>query len=30
VNGALDPDAVARQIERILRGRGRRSGGLVL
>jgi hypothetical protein len=30
VNGALDPDAVARQIENILRGRGRRSGGTVL
>jgi phage-related minor tail protein len=30
VNGALDPDAVARQIENLLRGRGRRSGGLIV
>jgi phage-related protein len=30
VNGALDPDAVARQIESILRGRGRRTGGVIL
>jgi hypothetical protein len=30
VNGALDPDAVARQIASILRGRGRRAGGIVL
>jgi hypothetical protein len=28
VNGALDPDAVARQIERILTGRSRRVGGV--
>jgi hypothetical protein len=28
VNGALDPDAVARQIERILRTRSRRVGGV--
>lgn len=28
VNGALDPDAVARQIERILRQRGRRVGSV--
>jgi hypothetical protein len=30
VNGALDPDAVARQIESLLRGRGRRTGGVIL
>lgn len=30
VSGALDPDAVARQIESILRGRGRRSGSVNL
>jgi hypothetical protein len=30
VNGALDPDAVARQIQAILTGRGRRGGGIVL
>jgi hypothetical protein len=30
VHGALDPDSVARQIESLLRGRGRRAGGLVL
>jgi len=28
VSGALDPDAVARQIERILKGRSRRVGGV--
>lgn len=28
VTGALDPDAVARQIERILKGRSRRVGGV--
>jgi hypothetical protein len=28
VNGALDPDAVARQIQRILKQRGRRVGGV--
>ena len=28
VQGALDPDAVARQIENLLRGRGRRVGGV--
>lgn len=27
VNGALDPDAVARQIDKLLRGRARRVGG---
>jgi Mrp family chromosome partitioning ATPase len=30
VNGALDPDAVGRQIESILRGRGRRSGPVIV
>jgi hypothetical protein len=30
VNGALDPDAVARQITNLLRGRGRRAGGTVI
>jgi hypothetical protein len=30
VNGALDPDAVARQIQSILRRRGRGTGGIVL
>jgi phage-related protein len=30
VNGALDPDAVARQIDALLRRRGRRTGGTVL
>lgn len=29
VNGALDPDAVARQIERLLRGRSRRQGSVL-
>lgn len=29
VNGALDPDAVARQIQRLLRDRGRRTGAPV-
>jgi len=28
VSGALDPDAVARQIEKILAGRSRRVGGI--
>ena len=30
VSGALDPDAVARQIQSILRGRGRRVGGVAM
>lgn len=30
VNGALDPDAVARQIDNMLRGRDRRAGGITL
>jgi len=30
VTGAIDPDATARQIQRILTGRGRRTGGIVI
>jgi hypothetical protein len=30
VQGALDPDAVARQIAALLRGRDRRAGGIIL
>jgi hypothetical protein len=30
VNGALDPEAVARQIERILSGAQRRRGGVTI
>jgi len=30
VQGAIDPDATARQIQRLLTGRGRRSGGIIL